>query len=162
MRKIVLMLLLVTAGCYSYAQNSLEAKKKKDKVYITNWGRKLFGLLPGFWEGVWVNDIQKQVGELEFQKIKELTLKGRIPAPPEMSVLINNGTGIADTAVLYKNLSRLNMYRIASFTQINTKGTRFEMAILTVPYEENKDWDKNVKWDSLYFFIQNKYVKFVE
>lgn len=158
MRKIVMFVLLLMAGYYCNAQNGSYNGSLNERVRITKWGQKVFGFPDNYWNNKWSEEIIEKIGEEEFEKAKS-SLKG-YDLPVEMSMI--SGIKMVDTAALYKRMDRLKMYRIATYTQGGEGGKIFEMAILRVPYEDNKEWEGNAKWGVLYFFIENKYVEVVD
>ncbi|WP_316787952.1 hypothetical protein [Pedobacter frigoris] len=161
MRKIVCMLLFATAVNYGYAQNSSEKKQILEKVRITDWSQKTYAFPTGieYWNSVDTTALMTAISPKEFQKIKAFTAYNILPYPTEMSVLSLSGTDARDPVTLYKKLDKLKIYRIASFIHTGATGKKFNQSIVIAPYAENKDWDPAAKWDTLYIFINSKYVE---
>jgi hypothetical protein len=101
------------------------------------------------------DDIIKQTGEAEFEQIKSHC--GASAWPPEMNDM-ESPDSVADA-----KMNKLKMYQVASF-QHKYNGNVFDReVILRVPYEENKDWDANAKWEgNIYFILKESDVEVIK
>ncbi|SIO03200.1 hypothetical protein [Chitinophaga niabensis] len=146
MKVVVMKMLLMMLSFSTYAQV---------KVRITDWTRKVAMFANGYWDNKWADEVIRQIGADEFDKVKMAA--GKQIVPKEMRTI--KSIVLKDTAGLFKHLNELNMYKIATYSSVGSTGKVFEMAILKVPYRGNEDWDANAKWDVLYFFIENRFVE---
>ncbi|MRG45845.1 hypothetical protein GFS24_12015 [Chitinophaga sp. SYP-B3965] len=155
MRRTVLICLLVVLGTYCFAQQGPAGEMQQNKVRITNWKRTVYRFAPDYWDNKQQDEIVAKIGQEEFEKMKAFADKPVVPA--EMSMI--SGKARKDSVAQSERLNRLNIYRIATYTHVSKSGKVFEMAVLHVPYEENRAWDDQVKWGPLYFFIENRFVE---
>lgn len=119
---------------------------KGEPVKVTAWGGLSVYIMGTFFNET-KGDIIAKIGEQEFNIMKErCTEKGW----PE---------GFYDSENEAER-NGLKMYRIATYTH-KFNGKSFQQyAILRIPYEDNKSWKPEVKWEgSLYFLIPNDAVE---
>lgn len=124
------------------------------KVKVKDWNKKIFLFPDDYWDNK-KEILVKQVGKNEFERIKIYSKADNTPC----QMLLYCGGKLADTALLNKKLSGLNVFEIASYEHVNNKGVKREWSILRVPYGENKNWDAKVKWDTLYFVVRKEVVE---
>ena len=141
------------------AQTACAQQTKKDsliEVSVQNWGKKAMFLPENFWSENKSQEIINQIGAKEFQKVKTYSDSKNIPC----EFLIFCGVKKREPEELYAELDRLHVYELATFKQYNSsweyKGV---YSVLSVPYNENENWNKGVRWDTIYFIIERTMVK---
>lgn len=142
----------------SFRLNAQEKKmvNQPAQVMITDW--KEVGLFQNpqvFIENK--DSIVAQIGEAEFEKFKEFGNNGGWPDSIAYDI-----TRRRDSLYMrhyYAQLNKLKMYKIASYVQVLNGEKHARHAILCVPYDKNKNWNKNVRWDTIYFVIIDSFVK---
>ena len=77
--------------------------------------------------------------------------------PEQMSIWNSNKK--TDTSVLYPRLSKLNLYKIATFRHVFQNEDWGNYVILRVPYIGNEKWDPTAKWDTVYFIVKAEAVE---
>jgi hypothetical protein len=119
---------------------------KGELVKVTSWGGLSVYIMGTFFNETKA-DIIAKIGEQEFNIMKDrCTEKGW----PE---------GFYDSENEEERNS-LKMHRIAIYTHKFNGKSFNEYAILRIPYEENKSWKPEVKWEgNLYFLIPNEAVE---
>jgi hypothetical protein len=140
-------------------------EKKYDpsiRIRVTDWRQVAFMLTPNYWNDMKANEIRSQIGNEEFEKMKVYSDYLNIPCQFLIYCERRDGSAKKEINVLGEKLSKLNAYRIAIFHHTNSKNKTFELAILRVPYSQNKDWDPEAKWDTVYFIIDNALVETTE
>jgi hypothetical protein len=153
MKKILVVLTTLLFSTLVYPQ--IHSKDGMLVVKVKDWNKKLFMIHDTYWDND-AKEIISKIGEDEYNKVKVYSDYKTIP--DQMSLMVN-GTK-ANIPVLYKNLDRLKMYKIATYRHINEeKEDRGVWAIIKVPYDENKEWDSKVKWEHLYFIIPDELVE---
>ncbi|HSR40450.1 MAG TPA: hypothetical protein VLL95_16190 [Phnomibacter sp.] len=118
---------------------------KGELVKVKEWGGLSVYIMGSFFNETKA-DIIGKIGEEEFNIMKDrCTEKGW----PEGFYNSDNE----------EERNSLKMYRIAAYTHIFNGKSFQEYAILRIPYEENKGWKPNVKWEgNLYFLVPNEAV----
>lgn len=146
------MLFFALQGC---AQQINPTGNSNTEVKVSDWNKKIFLFPDDYWENK-TEQIEKQIGKDEFNRVKIYSITKNVPDEME---IFSKGK-LADTAVLNKALNQLHVYKIATYTHFSNDGiNRGDYAILRVPYTENKTWNSNSKWDTVYFIIPVEYLK---
>jgi hypothetical protein len=132
----------------------------KDSVaVVNNWNKRSYILAEGFWEKNY-NLVIAQIGLAEFEKVKKYSHRNNLPCAMQLFCEDKDGSKIKNGDSLNSKLGKLNLYKIASFPGYNKYGEfTKEFTILRVPYERNKDWDKSIVWDTVYFIVPSQYVE---
>jgi hypothetical protein len=132
------------------------ALKKGRKVQITDWKKVAYVVVDDFWKST-KDQIIKQVGKDEFEKIK--TFSGRnVPCAMQIFCEDKDGSPKKNIDSLANKQSKLTVFKIADFIYTNERGKQFGYSVLRVPYENNKDWDPNVNWDTVYFLVRDNLI----
>jgi hypothetical protein len=156
--KCVLFFLFVLLSCKGISQKRPEPSKAK-LVKVTDYGRLMFLLPEEYWENK-AAQIERQIGVHEFEMVKKYSHRDNIPCEMQIFCEDKNGNPKKSLDSLKKKQSRLKVYHIATYTHIDNFGNnKGEYCILRVPYLENKNWDTNVTWDTVYFIIRKDVVK---
>jgi len=121
--------------------------------WVTDWGRTIY-LFPDKYWGNKSDEIVRQVGIDEFNKIIKFSHRDNIPCEMQIFCEDKNGIPKKNSDSLAAKQSRLKVYKIATYKH-NDK----EYAILRVPYSGNESWDISARWDTVYFVIQNRFLK---
>ncbi|MEO7924516.1 MAG: hypothetical protein ABIR30_12620 [Chitinophagaceae bacterium] len=144
-------LLYASLPVFSQGGTSVNAQR----AIVTHWGSRAIILLSDNYFLETKDSIIAQIGQEEFDNMKNKCSKNGWPDGLYSSDLSEEEDRKFDSL-----LNNLKMYSIASYTHIYY-GTRFDRyVILRVPYEENKEWNANVKWDwNVYFLLKEKDVQ---
>lgn len=120
------------------------------------WGSKLMFLGQGFWDRN-KDKITNVVGNEEYERIKNNSSDKSYPKGSQLNMFDAEKLSKRYFPEYIKKLSELVMYKIGIFNDINSG----ELAILRVPYQENKNWDlpNAPKWDTVYFIVDNKFTQ---
>jgi hypothetical protein len=127
-------------------------------VRISDWARTIFIFPPQYWDKNKTDMITRQVGADEYEKIKTYSDYRNIPCQFLLFCEDRDGSPLKNMDTLRQRMNKLNAYRIATYFHTNNKNETVEWAILRVPYEKNKSWDPDAKWDTIYFAIRNSMV----
>lgn len=153
MKRIVVFYSMILFSMIVYAQSPLKATTPLIKV--KNWDKKLYMIQDTYWDND-AKEIIGQIGEEEFNKVKAYSDYRTIP--DQMALMVNGRK--ADFPMLYKNMDRLKMYKIAKYRHINENhDDKGLWAIVRVPYSENKEWDAKAQWNTVYFIIPDELVE---
>lgn len=143
MKKSALLLLLtVVFALQGYTQ------KKANQVKVKDWGKQFVAFPADYWEDEKADSIIKQIGKVEYDNF----IANYRKLPKEMQLF--GGGNMKRPTELYPKLDKLKMYHIATYRHLSDGD--MPIAILKVPYDENKNWDPEVKWDTAYFVISVK------
>jgi hypothetical protein len=153
MRIITLTITLLILVLYSHAQTPQGPANSGRRVRVKDWGRAIFIFPPNYWNNK-EEAIINQIGDKEFQKMKMYSDSRNIPCQFLMFCEDRDGNPLKNLDTLGQRLGQLNIYRIATFSHTDSKNNTHEWAILRIPYNENRNWDPAVKWDSLYFVMR--------
>ncbi len=142
-------LLVISAAAFGQSANtSASFPVKGQLVKVTDWGSRSIYILSGNFFLETKDSIVAQVGEEEFNEIRDKCSSGDWPKglyKPDLSD--------EEDKAFDDRLNKLKMYRIATFTHIYNGITFERHVILRVPYEENKNWDKSVQWEGNVYFL---------
>lgn len=143
--------------CIIYKFNIAQTNSGEQEVKILNWGKR--GLRTA---SVVTNEakdtIIKQIGLEEYNKVLKFSTYNTWPN--EMVVVFKYPKKSDSLArqQCYDKLDSLKLYKIATFPN-NFQGKNWgNLVLLRVPYEKNKNWDVNSKWDIVYFIIYEQYI----
>lgn len=161
MKKITFLLaLLSTCFLCALGQDYKDYKinKSPEPVRVVNWMKTGFLFPDGFWEVSTRNaQIIKQIGEVEFEKVKKYSHYSNIPV--QMLLYNSQKTSKRDTLEYKQKQNSLNVFQIALYSHWWHGEYWGEYVILSVPYSANKDWDSTAKWDTVYFIIPGEYIE---
>jgi hypothetical protein len=146
-------------NCFvSFAQRSAGNSNEPQQVRVSDFGRLIMLFPDNYWENK-KNQIIKQIGIDEFQKVKTYSARENIPCQMQLFCEDKDGSGKKNLDSLKKKQEKLIVYKIATFRHIDKNGiNRGEYCILRVPYNENKTWDNTALWDTVYFVIRKDVV----
>lgn len=145
-----LAILLVSCSRYNQVSN-LPANEKIEKipqVCVKDWGKMKMMIGEEIWNNA-ESEIVSQIGFDEYAVVKKNYDYRSIPSAMSLSSAENR----KNVSTFYQKLSMLKLYKVATFTSSSGGKNWGKSVILKVPYDGNQDWDKNVKWDSVYFII---------
>jgi hypothetical protein len=148
---IAFMLLNILPGTAQSSSSSIEKE-----VSVTDWNAIGLLFVPEFFEQN-RDTLVRQIGEREFEKVLKF---GNILGWPR-SMQYKPGQQKDTTAQqdYFERLSRLKMYKVASWQQYYNNQKTFRYALLRVPYAVNINWDKDSKWDTVYFIVKENALK---
>ena len=138
-------------GLHSIAQPGFADRKfpvQGELVTVRDWGSRALMILSDNYFSATRDSIIYQVGDQEFEEISR-----RCAANGWPDGLYSPGSDDQDEKTFDEKLNRLKMYRIAAYTHIYNGKTFDRYVILRVPFEENKDWDVNVRWSGNVYFL---------
>lgn len=150
MRK-CLFIFLLFASIYASAQNGFDNKQfpvKGQLVKVKEWGSRALMILSDNYFSATRDSIIYQVGEEEFEQIKN-----RCAANSWPEGLYVSGVSEEEDKAFDKKLNGLKMYGIATYTHIYNGKIFDRYIIIRVPYLENSNWDPAVKWSGDVYFL---------
>lgn len=148
---IVFLLLNTLSGTAQYSSPPIEKE-----VSVTDWNAIGLLFVPEFFKNN-RDTLVRQIGEQEFEKVIK---SGNILGWPG-SMQYKPGQQKDTTAQkrYFEKLSKLKMYKAASWQQYYNNQKTYRYVLLRVPYTANIDWDRDTKWDTIYFIIKESAVK---
>jgi len=160
MKKIILVCSFIYA-LSSSAQQGFDSQQypvKGNLVKVKDWGSRALMILSDNYFAATQDSIIFQVGQQEFDE-----LKPRCSASGWPKGLYVSGLSEEEDAAFDNRLNGLKMYQIASYTHVYNGKTFDRHVILRVPYEENKNWDQEVKWvGNVYFLLKETDVELLK
>jgi hypothetical protein len=162
MKAVALATTLVFLSHFSFSQTQLSKYDSLKRVRVAGWSDMIFIFPPNYWDEKKREYIIRQVGENEFEKMKLFSDYRNIPCPFLVFCEDRDGSARKELDSLCAKFDKLNVYRIASYFHTDAKNQTVEWAILRVPYESNKEWDPDAKWDRVYFVVTNSLVSEIE
>ncbi len=160
MKKILLGLSFIYALASTGQQgfNNQQYPVKGNLVKVKNWGSRALMILSDNYFAATQDSIIFQVGQQEFDE-----LKSRCSASGWPKGLYVSGLSDEEDAAFDQKLNGLKMYQIAAYTHIYN-GKKFDRhVILRVPYEENENWNQEVKWmGNVYFLLKEADVEMLK
>src|ERR1044071_6631839 len=148
-RILLIAILLIASHCY--AQKETKQINHRSPVYVSDWGMMTMMATDSFWIKAQAQ-IVSQIGSNEFNAVK--THFSYLQVPREMSFALPEN--LKNKCGFYRNMTRLNMEKIAAFTDYEKGKYMEKYVIMRVPYKGNEEWNKNVKWDTVYFVIHEE------
>jgi hypothetical protein len=139
MRSIILSMLLCSLFSLQAQQSDKKFPVKGVPVQVQEWGSLSMIVMGNYFKETKA-DIVKQIGQAEFDEMIKHCDSGGWPAQ-------------MDGAENERN--KLKMYQIAAYTHKYNGNTFEPTVILRVPFDENKDWMPDVKWEGNIYFILN-------
>lgn len=142
--------------CFNLNTQGQKKYEQPTQVIITDWNEIGLFLNPQ----VYIENkdsIVSQIGDVEFEKLKEFGNNGGWP-----DSIAYDFKKRKDSLYMkhYRDqLSRLKMFKIASYIQVLNGQKHERHAIIRVPYNKNTNWNKNVKWDTIYFVIKESFIQ---
>lgn len=153
MNKLLLIVFLSFTIFNCSAQLSNTSRIKQIPVRVSDWGKKSMAFADEFWDDSKKAEIIQQIGEDEYLKvINNCDYRTQLP---QLSGFIGRKNG----PEFYEKLGLLKVYQIAVFSHIYEGKDWGKYVILCVPYEENKNWDPSLKWQSAYFIVEKSVVE---
>jgi hypothetical protein len=137
-------------------QESFQKKSTPHLVHVTSWGKKSIGFSSDFWNDSKKEEIVKQIGKEEYNKV--IKNCDYTSTPKQLSGMNN----VKNKNEYYKKMDSLKVYEIATFTHFYQGKDWGKYSILWCPYNENANWDSSVKWDNVYFIIPQNVVEPVQ
>lgn len=150
-----LLILLTLNGVIALGQTSKKPVPGVP-VKVTNWQERVLMINDSVMEQI-KDSITSIIGEAEYEKFKANSTAFKWP-----TAIGGKMWRRADSLLRREHnekLGRLHVYQIASYQHVWEGVTRIKYAILRVPYKGNEDWDKEVKWDTIYFMVDEKCVQ---
>ncbi|PZR07779.1 MAG: hypothetical protein DI539_23310 [Flavobacterium psychrophilum] len=125
-------------------------------VSVTDWNAIGLLFVPEFFEQN-RDTLVQQIGEQEFEKVKK---SGNLLGwPRSMQYKPGQQKDTAAQKHYFERLSKLKVYKVASWQQYYNNQKTYRYALLRVPYAVNINWDKDSKWDTVYFIIKESALK---
>ncbi len=136
---------------------------KPTKAIVKNWRDYIYLKSPDYWDdGIKGPDIIQQIGEKEYEKVKKFSDRNNVPCQFQIFCEDRDGAPKKNIDSLMKKLGKLTVFKIATYTHNSKSGKSFPMVIVGAPYEDNKNWDPTVKWDTIYFLVPAQSVEEVK
>lgn len=123
---------------------------------VTDWHAMGLLFVPEFFEQN-KDSLIRQIGAHEFGKVMQFGNTLKWPKGIRYTPGLSKDT-VAEKQY-HQNLNRLKIYKIASWQQYYNNQKTHRYALLRVPYADNIHWDKDSKWDTIYFIIKESAVK---
>ncbi|MCS3795954.1 hypothetical protein [Niastella sp. OAS944] len=146
-------MLFMSCSAYNQVSNA-PATEKNPQVNVKDWGKMKMMVGEEIWNNA-AGEIVSQIGAEEFAAVKKHYDYKSIPAA--MSLASENNRKNVDK--FYQRLSALKIFKVATFNSVSNGKNWGKSVILKVPYEGNQEWDKNIKWDSVYIIINEEEVE---
>lgn len=161
MKKVFSIAVGFVLAIYALGQVQLDKLSIPPKVIVTNWSQSIFLLPANYWnDGKKGPEIISQLGEDGFEHVKKFSDARNIPCEFLIFCEDRDGSPKKDLDSLAARKSQLNVFRVATYKHHSKDGNIYSMAILSVPYEQNKSWSRQgAKWDTIYFLVDNNLVK---
>jgi len=142
-------------SCSAYNQvTNPPATEKNPQVNVKDWGKVAMMIGDEIWNNA-EGEIVSQIGTEEFAAVKKHYDYRSIPSAMSLA----NADNRKNVDKFYQKLSTLKIFKVATFNSVSGGKNWGKSVILKVPYEGNQEWDKNVKWDSLYIVINEEAVE---
>jgi hypothetical protein len=153
-------LILLAFDHVALSQTSIKQVKGDSTVKIKDWNQVAMMYGDNYWNDK-ADGIIRQIGKEEFEKVKAFSDYKKKPCQMTLFCEIKKDGAPKRMKLdsLHKKLSMLKAYKIATYPNVHKDGVVKMEVILRVPYEENKDWDGDAKWDTVYFTIDEDYVE---
>lgn len=153
------LLIILFSLVYSYGQ----ANYRQDtvKVKVKNWGTRGRILMPAYFT-LMEPKVVAQVGKEEFEKIKAFSNSDSWPVAMQGSMTLNGAGGVDSIQrhqAFYRKLDELKLYQVAKFNFTKDGVDWGNRVILRVTYKGNENWDRNAKWDTVYFILREDAVE---
>lgn len=158
MKKSIALIALFAVLTISNAQLNQSSRDEK-LVKIKDWMKTAFSLPEHFWEDNKKDELIKQIGVQEFEKVKIYSQRNFIPCQMQVFCEDLDGSRKKDINLLKKKMNSLKAYKIASYSHWYGGEYWGQYSIIKVPYINNKDWDSTAKWEVVYFIIPEKYTE---
>jgi hypothetical protein len=133
-------------------------------VKVLDWQTRSWITFDDFFERS-KQQIISQIGTYEFELVKQYAQHWRWPDSFKFSSKqyknkaekkLHHLQDSLDRKLYDSLLNRLKMYKIAVFDNLLDDGkTVRKYAILRVPFSTNREWDKETKWDTVYFILRD-------
>jgi hypothetical protein len=123
---------------------------------VTDWNAIGLLFVPEFFEQN-RDTLIRQIGEQEFEKV--IKFGNILGWPRSMQYKPGQQKDTAAQKFYFERLNKLKMYKVASWQQSYNHQKTYRYALLRVPYAANVDWDKDSKWDTIYFIIKESALK---
>lgn len=156
MKKILNVLSFLVISVLVLAQSSEKKESLAIPVRITNWGDRGRLIAENFFTET-KDSIISQIGSEEFEKVKKYSSVFSWPKSLQGKIWYKSDSLMKKE--FHRKLDKLKVYQIANYCHYweGSKDSRF--SIIRVPYSDNMDWDKEAKWDTVYFIVQERSVK---
>lgn len=152
-KKLVCILtLMASVNCFS--QNN---KKTLERVQVTEWKKTAFYIDNHFWNTA-KDDLIKQLGVEGFEKAMKFSKAENMPK--EMHLMLD-GTTMRSREEFWAKMSTLKTYVAARVKREQGNGNANTKVLMMAPYSDNKNWDTNVKWDTVYFLVREEFVNYL-
>ena len=126
------------------------------EVLVTDWHSRGLLFVPEFFEQN-RDSLIAQIGEKEFQQV--LKFGNMLGWPGSIRHKLEFGKDTIARQLFYQKLSKLKMYKIASWQQYYNNTKTYRYALLRVPYAVNSHWDLDSKWDTIYFIVKESAIE---
>lgn len=119
-------------------------------VRVLNWGERVLLISDDFL----AQNRDSIIAEIGIKEFEEFVKYSNVTTwPAEIAGEIRFKKDSIAKMELFKKLDKLKMTKIASFTHYHNGKKLYRRCILKVRYNDNQDWDKTAKWDSVYFLF---------
>lgn len=140
---------MVSVNCYSQ-----DAKKMPEPVQVTEWKKTAFIISDHFWNTA-KNDLISQLGVEGYEKAMKFSKPENMPK--EMHLMLD-GTHMRSTEEYWAKMNTLKTFVAARVKREQGNSNANTKVLMMAPYADNKNWDPNVKWDTVYFLVREEYV----
>lgn len=147
-----ILILMASVNCFS--QNN---KKTPERVQVTEWKKTAFYIDNRFWNTA-KDDLIKQLGVEGYEKAMKFSKAENMPK--EMHLMLD-GTTMRSREEFWAKMSTLKTFVAARVKREQENGSTNTKVLMMAPYSDNKSWDTNVKWDTVYFLVREEYVNYL-
>lgn len=148
---VVILILMASVNCFS------QSKKAPEAVQVTEWKKTAFMISDHFWNTA-KDDLIKQLGAEGYEKAIKYSKPEYMPK--EMHLMLD-GTHMRSREEYWAKMSTLKTFVAARVKREQENGSANTKVLMMAPYSDNKNWDTNVKWDTVYFLVREEYVNYL-
>ena len=132
-------------------------KKKAEPVQVAEWKKTAFMISDHFWNSA-KDDLIKQLGVDGYQKAMKFSKPENMPR--EMHLMLD-ATHMKSREEFWAKMGTLKTYVAARVKREQNNQNANTKILMMATYSDNKDWDRNVKWDTVYFLVREEYVNYL-
>lgn len=147
-----ILILMASVNCFSQKNT-----KTPEPVQVREWKNTAFFISDHFWNTA-KDDLIKQLGVEGYEKAMKFSRAENMPK--EMHLMLD-GTHMKSREEFWAKMSTLKTFVAARVKREQENGGTNTKVLMMAPYADNKNWDTNVKWDTVYFLVKEEYVNYL-
>lgn len=160
--QIVSIFLFVAVALTTKAEQTNPTNKELKRItteWETDWGHLAFVTVAEYWSEHNKRQLLTQLSQSQLDKLILMTSHPKY-RPCQMSAfcLSNSNERKKDTDSISQKISKLKIYRVATFINHGLDSFTESMTVICIPYKGNEDWDKEAVWDTVYNMLPTRFV----